>query len=125
MVRQRVLIIDDYADACEMYAEFLAYAGYEALQAGDGLQGFAIAVAENPDVIVLDLALPRLSGLELARRLKAHRSTGMIPIICLSGDGSVGYEERALGAGCSLAMAKPCSPDELVEAIRRLLAGSA
>src|SRR3954471_2610747 len=75
----RALVVDDYDDAREMYAEFLAFKGYEVVQAQNGTQAVAFARAMLPDLIILDLALPDMDGIEVTRRLKHDPRTSAIP----------------------------------------------
>jgi len=117
----RVLLVEDYADAREMYAEFLGLAGYQVSEAADGEQALLLAAASNPDLIVLDIGLPKIDGLEVARRLRKTKAAALVPIIALSASMIVDFEPRAHQAGCTIALSKPCLPDELLAAIRTLL----
>ena len=78
----RVLLVEDYGDARQMYAEYLEHKGYEVLQAADGSQALAHAVSDRtPNVVVLDFALPGMDGFEVARRLRTIAKTALVPII--------------------------------------------
>jgi CheY-like chemotaxis protein len=112
-----VLLVDDYADAREMYAEFLELYGYEVMQAADGEQALAKAAERRPDVVLMDLSLPGLDGREATRRLKADPETASVPVVILSGMPS----EYARKSGADAFLTKPCEPGDLVEAIKRLL----
>ena len=114
----RVLIVDDFEDARELYAEFLRMQGYEVTGAADGPEALHLALPAAYDLIVLDLALPRMDGLAVLRELRRNPATVRTPIIILSA--SVGQEPRedALEAGADLFLEKPCLPDELEAAIR-------
>ena len=81
----RILLVDDYFDALEMWAICLRQCGYEVLTAADGLRAVETAMAERPDLVVLDLDLPGISGLEVARRLRAFPPTAKIPLIAATG----------------------------------------
>ena len=120
-MRGRVLIVDDFEDARDLYAEFLRLQGYEVTGAADGPAALNLALPAEYDVIVLDLALPRMDGLEVLRQLRADPRTRRTPIIILSA--SVGQEPRedALAAGADLFLEKPCLPDELEHAIQSVL----
>jgi CheY-like chemotaxis protein len=114
-VRTRALVVDDYDDAREMYAEFLAYKGFEVIQAQNGLQAVALAESLLPDLIVLDLALPDIDGIEVTRRLKKSPATSAIPIVMLTANAQSKMLDEARRAGCAAVLVKPCTPEELLE----------
>ena len=116
-----VLIVDDNDDTRHMYGEMLKSCGFRVRLAGDGAEGLA-AAAERPAVIVMDLAMPGLNGWEATRRLKTGDATKDIPVIVLTAHALDHYRDVALAAGCDEFLAKPCSLDDLVAAIRRALA---
>lgn len=121
---QRILVVDDYEDNRQMYAELLAYAGYEVAEARDGAEAIAMAHRLLPDLIVMDLSLPIVDGWEATRRLKAEPRTRLIPVLALTGhapEGLAGHSESARDAGCDAFLAKPCSPETLLEVIREML----
>jgi len=116
-VQTRALVVDDYDDAREMYAEFLAYKGFEVLQAQNGVQAIALAGSLHPDLIVLDLALPDIDGIEVTRRLKASPATSSIPIVMITANAQAAMLEEARRAGCAAVLVKPCTPEELLEVV--------
>jgi len=116
-MRTRALVVDDYDDARQMYAEFLAYKGFEVEQAHNGLQAVALAEALLPDLIVLDLALPDIDGIEVTRRLKTSPVTADIPIVMLTANAQTKMLDEARKAGCAAVLVKPCTPDELLEVV--------
>lgn len=120
--RPLVLVVDDYADNREMYAEFLRFAGFTVLEAKDGYEALAQASATPPDLVVMDLSLPGLDGWEATRRLKADPRTKAAPVIAVTGFALGGHADAARAAGCDLVLTKPCTPEDLTAAIRRLLA---
>jgi two-component system, cell cycle response regulator DivK len=115
--RVRVLIVDDFEDAREMYVEFLALNGYDVIAAADGLEAIRVAETVVPDVIVLDINLPRLNGFSVLRKLKADSRTRSIRVITLSASAGLAYREESGAAGAAMAMEKPCTPEELLSAI--------
>jgi two-component system, cell cycle response regulator DivK len=119
-----VLIVEDFDDAREMYAAYLRYYGFEVLEARDGLEAVAVASTCRPDLILMDLALPRLSGWDAARRIKDNPSTSQAPIIALTAYSDAESHARAVAAGCLTVCPKPCDPDELVSTISAALGGS-
>src|SRR6476620_2730095 len=98
--------------------------GFEVLVAGDGETGCAQAIAERPDMILMDLDLPVVNGWEAARRLKANPTTRTIPIIALTAHAMSGSREKALAAGCDDFDTKPIDFDRLMQKIGRLLVSS-
>jgi len=115
-----VLIVDDNDDTRQMYAEMLRTCGFGVRLAADGAEGLA-AAEDLPAVIVMDLAMPGLNGWEATRRLKTGEATKDIPIIVLTAHALDHYRDVAVAAGCDAFLAKPCSIDDLVGAIRRAL----
>ena len=94
--------------------------GYEIVEARDGGEGINKATSENPDVIILDLSLPDLTGVEVTSLLKQGPKTLNIPIIVLSVWSASKWKEKALQAGASVYLLKPPSPDVLRETINRV-----
>jgi CheY-like chemotaxis protein len=117
-----VLVVEDYQDAREMYAAYLQYAGFRVAEATNGLEAIEQSVALKPDIILMDLALPKVDGWEATRRLKEDERTRDIPIVALTGHALAGHAEGARNAGCDAFVTKPCLPDALVAEIRRMLA---
>jgi len=122
--RPRVLVVDDYPDAREMYTEYLEYTGFEVVQASNGMEALKQAVERKPDIILMDLSLPVMDGWEATRRLKADQRTAHIPVVALTGHALAGISEGAKQAGCDAFVTKPCLPEDLVKEIRKVLEGS-
>jgi two-component system, cell cycle response regulator DivK len=123
--RPLVLVVEDYQDAREMYTEYLRYSGYDVAEASNGYEAIDRVVALLPDIILMDLALPRMDGWEATRRLKAEPRTAHIPVVALTGHALAGHAEGAMQAGCEAFVTKPCLPDALVAEITRVLNGRA
>ena len=119
--RPRVLVVDDYPDAREMYAEYLDFAGFEVVEAENGMEALQRAVDTEPDIILMDLSLPIMDGWEATRRLKADKRTAAIPVVALTGHALAGISEGAKKAGCDAFVTKPCLPEDLVKEIRKVL----
>ena len=119
--RPRVLLVDDYPDAREMYSEYLEFCGFEVVEAGNGMEALQRAADENPDIILMDLSLPVMDGWEATRRLKADNRTASIPVVALTGHALAGISEGAKRAGCDAFVTKPCLPEDLVKEIRKVL----
>jgi two-component system, cell cycle response regulator DivK len=122
--RPRVLLVDDYPDAREMYTEYLQYSGFDVVEAGNGMEALQRAVDAEPDIILMDLSLPVMDGWEATRRLKADKRTAGIPVVALTGHALAGISEGAKKAGCDAFVTKPCLPEDLVKEIRKILAGT-
>ena len=119
--RPRVLLVDDYPDARDMYGEYLEYSGYDVIQASNGLEALQRAFEDQPDIILMDLSLPVMDGWEATRRLKANQRTASIPVVALTGHALAGIFEGAQKAGCDAFVTKPCLPEDLVKEIQRVL----
>ena len=116
-----VLVVEDYQDAREMYAAYLQFSGYDVVEAGNGVEAVEKTLDLLPDIVLMDLALPRMDGWEATRRLKNDERTRHIPIVALTGHALAGHAEGAREAGCDAFVTKPCLPDALVTEIKRLL----
>src|SRR3954465_4137093 len=116
-----ILVVDDYQDAREMYAEYLQFSGFRVAEAKNGNEAVEQAFALKPDLILMDLSLPGMDGWEAARRLKAGARTKRIPIVALTGHALAGASEGAKKAGCDSFVTKPCLPADLVVEVRRML----
>jgi two-component system, cell cycle response regulator DivK len=119
--RPRVLLVDDYPDAREMYSEYLQYSGFDVIEAGNGVEALERAADSAPDVILMDLSLPVMDGWEATRRLKADRTTAEIPVVVLTGHTLAGSFDGAMRAGCDAFVSKPCLPEDLVKEIKKVL----
>ena len=120
-----VLVVDDYADAREMYAEYLEFSGFRVAEAKNGAEALDKAFALTPDVILMDLSLPVMDGWEATRRLKADERTRGIPVVALTGHALSGHSNGAREAGCDAFVTKPCLPDALVQEVKKQLAARA
>ena len=116
-----ILVVDDYQDAREMYAEYLQYSGFRVAEAKNGNEAVAQARSLKPDLILMDLSLPGMDGWEATRVLKADDATKHIPIVALTGHALAGASEGARKAGCDSFVTKPCLPDDLVVEVKRML----
>jgi CheY-like chemotaxis protein len=120
-VKPLVLLIEDFDDAREMYAEYLEFTGLRTVGAADAVRGLQLAEELQPHVILMDAALPGLSGWDATRQLKANPATRHIPVLMLTGHVLGDAQERALAAGADGFMAKPCLPDELARHVLEVL----
>jgi CheY-like chemotaxis protein len=118
--RRLVLLVDDCQDTRELYAEYLELSGFDVKEAEDGIVAIDEAVRVRPDVIVMDMSLPRMDGREAARALRADARTKSIPLVMISG-----YDLDNLPKNDGLwdqYLGKPCPPEQLVSVIGRLVA---
>lgn len=118
---KHILIVDDYQDALDIWALYLRSLGYQVSTAADGAAALELAERSLPDLVVLDLELPRMSGMDVARRLRANPDTRCIPLIAATGYSHSRQLDAARDAGFNRIVVKPCEPDVLVEEIERLL----
>ena len=116
-----VLVVEDYQDAREMYAAYLQFSGFDVAEAGNGIEAIEKTQELLPDIVLMDLALPRMDGWEATRRLKADPKTAAIPIAMLTAHAFEEYRVRALAVGADAFLSKPILPDQLAVEIRRIL----
>ena len=117
----RVLIVDDDPDSRSICTTFLRHFRYEVVEAWDGEEAVRLAADVRPDVIVMDITLPRLDGWEATRRIRANPSTRGIPIVMLTARALAMDRDESHRAGCTVFLTKPCSPRELQAELERLL----
>jgi len=104
-----------------MYALYFRNHGYDAITASDGDAGIESAIKTRPDAIVMDLAMPKVSGISAAHQLKNDPRTRTIPIILLTGHGHGAVDEGLFKMGIDVFLTKPCLPEDLEGHVRRLL----
>lgn len=121
MSARTVLVADDEADNRAIMAAVLAATGFRVLEARDGAEAVEAALRERPDLILLDMAMPVMSGWEAARRLKGMEQTRAIPILAFTAFALAGDELKAREAGCEGYVAKPCVPADVVRTIRETI----
>ena len=119
----KILYIEDNEDNILILKRRLGRLGHDVACAMDGAEGIALAIAQKPDLILMDLSLPVLDGWEATRRLKAAPETQHIPVIALTSHAMVGEREKALEAGCDDFDTKPVEFQRLLGKIRALVPG--
>src|SRR5215213_8908872 len=117
----KILYVEDNDDNIAMLERRLKRAGFTVLIARDGAEGVAMAAAEQPDVILMDMGLPVLDGWEATRRIKAAAQTKHIPVIALTANAMTGDKEKALAAGCDEFDTKPVEAARLLAKIASLV----
>lgn len=121
-MRPTVLLVDDYPDAVELLGIYLDVAGYSVIVAHDGPAALEHARQQPIDAVVLDLEMPGMSGVEVARQLRRDWPAATLPIIAATGHSGAAHRAAAHEAGCDALLVKPYDPDALLETLRRLLA---
>jgi CheY-like chemotaxis protein len=122
---KHILIVDDYVDALDIWAIYMTAAGYRVSTAIDGASAIAKAHQLRPDLIVLDLELPGISGFEAARKLRGDPKTADIPLIAATGYSQMRQLDLAREVGFDAVVVKPCDPEKLLAEIERLSADHA
>jgi CheY-like chemotaxis protein len=117
----KILLVEDNDLNRDMLSRRLARKGYDVLIAEDGAKAVAAAVAEKPDLVLMDMSLPVLDGWEATRRLKAAPGTRSIPVIALTAHAMSTDKQKAIEAGCDDYDTKPINLPRLLEKIERLL----
>ncbi|MHB8146107.1 MAG: response regulator [Vulcanimicrobiaceae bacterium] len=121
----KVLIVEDNEMNRDMLSRRLLRKGYDVVMAVDGEEGVAMAASEAPDIILMDMDLPKVDGWEATRRIKASDALKDIPVIALTAHAMTGDLDRALEAGCDDYDSKPIELPRLLEKIEKLLGASA
>jgi two-component system, cell cycle response regulator DivK len=116
----KVLVIEDNEDNRTLISRLLTYHGYEVLMACDGEDGIVKAVAEMPDIIIMDIQMPKLNGIAATQRIKADPATRHIKIIAVTSFAMPGDKDTIMAAGADAYMAKPIDTRELPELIKNL-----
>ena len=119
--RPLVLLVEDQSDLRRLYAEQLIISGFDVIEAEDGAEAITYTTDHTPDVVLMDLSLPRVDGWEATRRLKSDDRTAHIPVVALTAHDGAGELQRATQAGCNWFVPKPCSPSALIAEVRRVL----
>jgi two-component system, sensor histidine kinase and response regulator len=118
---QRILVVDDEPDVVSLLERTLRADGFEVLTAFDGIGALDVIMAEKPDLVLLDIMMPMMSGYEVCAQVKSNPQTKDIPIVCLSSAHTPDARAQSLKAGAVELIAKPFFPDELLAQIRRHL----
>ena len=117
----KILIADDERDIRDLVAFALRFAGYEVIATSNGEEVLQAAQANPPDLILLDVRMPRLSGYETCRRLKEQPQTAAIPVVFLSAKGQEAEVNAGMQLGAVEYIVKPFSPDNLLQRVRAIL----
>jgi DNA-binding response OmpR family regulator len=116
-----ILVADDEEDLRELVTYRLTRSGYRVIGAGDGQEAFELAAERTPDLMVLDVMMPKLDGYELTRRVRAEAALRSIPVILLTARSQESDIDRGFEVGADDYLKKPFNPDELVARVRAVL----
>ena len=115
---KRILAVDDQEDNRRILHDLLTGAGYEVIEASDGLEAVELAERHRPDLVLMDIQLPGIDGYEATRRIKASPDLGGVPVIAVTSYALSGDEDKAMEAGCDVYIATPYSPRALLAKVR-------
>jgi two-component system cell cycle response regulator DivK len=118
----RILIVEDNELNMKLFNDLLRAYGYETIQTNDGVEAIKLARMEHPDLILMDIQLPEVSGLEVAKWLKADDALRSIPIVAVTAFAMKGDEEKIRRGGCEDYISKPIKVASFIETVRRHLA---
>ncbi len=121
MTRKKILLVDDAETILMMERMILGKAGYELLTAKDGQEAVTKAVAERPDLILMDVVMPKMDGFEACRQLRGQDATKAIPIIMVTTRGEAANVESAFQSGCDDYITKPISGLEVLSKVKSAL----
>ena len=116
-----VLLVEDLVDSRELYAQYLTYAGFSVVTAINGHEAIRLAQLLRPDIILMDIRLPGMDGLEVTADLKRQPELSHIPVVAITADPSREMEDRCRMAGCAAFIAKPALPDDVAKHLRTVL----
>jgi CheY-like chemotaxis protein len=121
MQRKKILLVDDSNIALMMEQLILKSGAWDVVVAHDGVEGYQKAIADRPDLILLDVVMPRMDGVETCRKLRAHEVTRLVPIIMVTTRADAENVETAYRTGCNGYVAKPIDGPELLDKVRSFL----
>jgi CheY-like chemotaxis protein len=120
-MKRKILLVEDHPANVEMLTMGLEFLGYAVTVAGDGNEAVEMVASQLPDLIVMDILLPNVNGLEAASRIRSNPKTRAIPILAATALAMPGDMEKCLESGCDAYLAKPFTPKQLAAAIEKLL----
>jgi len=123
VVAKKVLIVEDNSQNMKVALMALRPHGYKLLEAIDGEEALGIAVRDKPDLIIMDMQLPKISGFEATKKLRQMPAFHHIPIVAVTAYAMKGDQEKAIEAGCDAYIAKPINTRELPKVVAEMLSG--
>jgi CheY-like chemotaxis protein len=124
MSQKTVLIIEDEEDAADMFAEMMRVSGYRVFKTSSSTPALTMMTAEKPDVVILDIMMPEISGLDILRQMRKNPELANIPVVVVSAKSMPADIKLGMEAGAFIYLTKPVGFVELKEAIERALGGS-
>jgi CheY-like chemotaxis protein len=118
---KRILVVEDNGTNMYLIGFILRKNGYEVIEARSGEEGIKLAIKEKPDLVIMDIQLPNIDGLEVTKRIRESEAGGEIPIVALTSYAMLGDRERALEAGCTGYIEKPINPETFMSEIEKYL----
>jgi two-component system cell cycle response regulator DivK len=118
---KKVLIVEDNPKSMRLIKMVLGNKGYSLLEATDGEEALAVAVEGRPDLIIMDIQLPKMNGLEVTRRLRQTPGFSQVPIIALTASAMEGDRDKIIEAGCDVYVSKPIDIHQLPELVAEML----
>ncbi len=120
-MKKKILIVEDDLDVIDLLLSQVKALGYDSIVASDGLQAVDLATSQLPHLILMDINMPEMDGLEATRLIRQNPQTRSIPILAITAGVSIGIKEECSQAGCDDFMAKPFTYEQLIPRIRKLL----
>jgi two-component system cell cycle response regulator DivK len=120
-MKKKILIVEDNELNMKLFNDLLVAQGYDTLRLDNGIGALEIAKRDQPDLILMDIQLPEVSGLEVTKWIKEEEKLADIPIVAVTAFAMKGDEERILDGGCEAYISKPISVPLFIETIRKLL----
>ncbi len=118
---KRILVVEDNETNIYLIRFILTKSGYEVLEARTGEEGIELAIKEKPDLIIMDIQLPGIDGLETTKRIRESEVYGIVPIVALTSYAMTGDREKSLAAGCTGYIEKPLNPETFITEIEKFL----
>ena len=118
---KRILVVEDNEKNMYLIGFILRNNGYEVIEARTGEEGVELAKKEKPDLIIMDIQLPGIDGLETTRRIRESEADGGLPIVALTSYAMTGDREKALNAGCTGYLEKPINPETFMDSLEKYL----
>ena len=118
---KKILVVEDNQINMYLCCRILRSSGYEVIEARNGEEGVELAIKERPDLIIMDIQLPGIDGLETTKRIRESKADSKVPIIALTSYAMAGDRKRALKAGCTGYIEKPINPETFIAEIEKYL----
>ena len=118
---KKILVVEDNQINMYLSCRILKSSGYEVIEARTGEEGVELAIKERPDLIIMDIQLPGIDGLETTKRIRKSKANGEVPIIALTSYAMAGDRKKALKAGCTGYIEKPINPETFIDEIKKFL----